>query len=79
MPDAARFIRYLRGPGGLDDYFAEYQDAFGGTEEVELETLEQAEREAIGMTADAYGALLRSRSDALLREFAGGSHAAHDE
>src|SRR5207237_7609332 len=31
ITDAARFVRYLRGPGGLDDYFGEHERAFAGT------------------------------------------------
>jgi DNA helicase II / ATP-dependent DNA helicase PcrA len=63
--DAGRFVRYLRGPGGLDDYFREHERAFGGTERIELEVLEQAGREASGKTVAEYAALLQERSDAL--------------
>lgn len=65
ITDAARFVAYLRGPAGLDDYFAEQERTFGGTEQIELEVLEEAQREASGQTIAQYGALLRSRSDAL--------------
>jgi ATP-dependent exoDNAse (exonuclease V) beta subunit len=65
ITDAGRFVRYLRGPGGLDDYFGEHERAFGGTERIELEVLEQASREAQGNTVPEYAALLQSRSDAL--------------
>jgi superfamily I DNA/RNA helicase len=65
MSDAPRFIRYLRGPGGLDEYFAEYEEAFGDTEQVELEVLEQAQHEAAGKTVAEYSALLDARTDAL--------------
>ncbi|MDA0164010.1 ATP-dependent helicase [Solirubrobacter ginsenosidimutans] len=63
MTDARRFLRYLRSSGGLDAYFEEH-DA-GGTEQIELEVLEQAEAEAAGMSVAAYGALLTQRTDAL--------------
>ena len=65
ITDAGRFVRYLRGPGGLDDYFGEHERAFGGTERIELEVLEQASREASGKTVAEYATLLQSRSDAL--------------
>lgn len=65
IADASRFVRYLRGPGGLDDYFGEHERAFGGTERIELEVLEQATREASGKTVVEYAALLQSRRDAL--------------
>jgi DNA helicase-2/ATP-dependent DNA helicase PcrA len=65
VTDAGRFVRYLRGPGGLDDYFGEHERAFGGTERIEVEVLEQASREASGKTVEEYAALLQSRSDAL--------------
>ena len=67
ITDAGRFVRYLRGPGGLDDYFGEHERAFGGTERIEVEVLEQAGREASGRTVAEYAALLQSRSDALAR------------
>jgi DNA helicase-2/ATP-dependent DNA helicase PcrA len=65
ITDAGRFVRYLRGPGGLDDHFGEHERAFGGTERIEVEVLEQASREASGKTVAEYAALLQSRSDAL--------------
>jgi UvrD-like helicase C-terminal domain len=65
ITDAGRFVRYLRGPGGLDDYFAEHERAFGGTQRIELEVLEQASREASGKTVAEYAALLQSRSNVL--------------
>ena len=65
MTDAGRFVRYLRGPGGLDEHFGEHERAFGGTERIELEVLEQAGREASGKTVAEYAALLQSRRDAL--------------
>jgi hypothetical protein len=66
ITDARRFIAYLRGPGGLDAYFTDYEQAFGATEKIELEVLEQAQRDAAGKTVAEYGELVRARSDALL-------------
>ncbi len=43
-------VSYLRGPGGLDKYFTDYEQAFGDSEKIELEVLEQAQREATGKT-----------------------------
>jgi DNA helicase-2/ATP-dependent DNA helicase PcrA len=63
ITDARRFVRTLRTVGGLDAHFAEH-DA-GGTEQIELEVLEQAELEATGMTVAAYGDLLAERTGAL--------------
>ena len=65
ITDAGRFVRYLRGPGGLDEYFGEHERAFGGTERIELEVLEHAGREASGKTVAEYATLLQARSDAL--------------
>ena len=65
ITDAGRFVRYLRGPGGLDEYFGEQERAFGGTERIELEVLEQAGREASGKTVAEYATLMQGRSDAL--------------
>jgi DNA helicase-2/ATP-dependent DNA helicase PcrA len=65
MPDAATFISYLRGPGGLDEYFAEYEQTFAGSEQIELEVLEQSEREASGMNVATYRDLVQTRSDQL--------------
>jgi len=63
--DARDFIAYLRSPGGLDEYFTDYEQAFGGTEKIELEVLDQAQREASGKTVTEYAELLQARSDAL--------------
>ena len=65
ISDAQRFIAYLRGRGGLDEYFTAYEQAFGATEKIELEVLEQAQRDASGKTVAGYGELVRARSDAL--------------
>jgi DNA helicase-2/ATP-dependent DNA helicase PcrA len=74
IPDARPFVSYLRGPGGLDEYFTAYEAAFGDTEKVELEALEQAHAEAAGKTVAEYAELLSSRRDALraIRDDAGG-------
>jgi len=65
MTDAARFIAFLRGAGGLDEHFAEYESAFGGTEQVELEVLDQAAADASGRSVAQYGVVLQGRTDAL--------------
>lgn len=65
MTDASRFIAFLRGAGGLDEHFAEYERAFGGTEQVELEVLDQAAAEASGRSVAQYGAVLQGRTGAL--------------
>ena len=74
IPDALRFVSYLRSAGGLDEHFAAYEAAFGDTEKVELETLEQAQKEASGKTVLEYAQLLAGRRDALraVRDDAGG-------
>ncbi len=63
--DARLFITYLRGPGGLDQYFRDYEQAFGETEKIDFEVLEQAQREAAGKTVAEYAELVQARSDAL--------------
>lgn len=63
--DAAQCITYLRGPGGLDKHFAEYEDLTGGTEKVELEVLADAVSAAKGMTMAQYAQKLTAESDAL--------------
>lgn len=65
MSDAGRFVRYLCSAGGLDEYYAEYEQTFGDAEVVELEVLEHARQEAPGKTVAQYAALLASRADAL--------------
>ena len=74
ITDARRFISYLRGPGGLDEYFTDYEEAFGDTEKIELEVLEQAQREATGKTVSQYAALFQTHRDALcaIRDDVGG-------
>jgi len=66
ITDARRFIRYLRHRGGLDAHFEEHEAVFGGTEQIELEVLDQAEAEAAGLTVSGYLELLERRTDALL-------------
>ncbi|MDQ6775635.1 MAG: ATP-dependent helicase, partial [Actinomycetota bacterium] len=65
IDDARLFITYLRGPGGLDQYFRDYEQAFGEIEKIDLEVLEQAQREAAGKTVAEYADLVQARSDAL--------------
>lgn len=65
IADAGRFVRFLRGAGGLDEYFGEHERAFGATERIELEVLEQASHEASGKTVAEYATLLQARGDAL--------------
>ncbi|MCP9490214.1 MAG: ATP-dependent helicase [Solirubrobacteraceae bacterium MAG38_C4-C5] len=65
MTDASRFVAFLRVAGGLDDHFAEYESAFAGTEQVELEVLDQATAEAAGRSVAQYGAVVQGRTDAL--------------
>jgi hypothetical protein len=62
--DAGRVVRHLRGAGGLDEHFARVE-AVSGAERIELEVLDQAEREASGTTLGAYAALLQRRRGAL--------------
>ena len=65
ITDAQHFVRSLRGPGGLDRHFEEYEQLFGGVEAVEMEQLEDAEAEAAGKTVAAYAKLLTDRTEAL--------------
>jgi DNA helicase-2/ATP-dependent DNA helicase PcrA len=65
ITDAPRFIAYLRGPGGLDEYYRAREKAFGDTERIDLEVLEQAQREAAGKSVSEYAELLQARSDTL--------------
>ncbi|HWF23917.1 MAG TPA: ATP-dependent helicase [Solirubrobacteraceae bacterium] len=65
ITDAPRFVAYLRGPGGLDEYYTDYERTFGETEKIELEVLEQAAREAAGRTVLEYADLFQARRDAL--------------
>jgi len=65
ITDAPRFVAYLRGPGGLDEYYMDYERTFGETEKIELEVLEQAASEATGRTVIEYAELFHARRDAL--------------
>ncbi len=62
--DAAKAIDLLRKVGGLDEWF---QDAekMGGLDEFEYEVLEQAQRDAAGMTPAAYLQVLHAQRNAL--------------
>ena len=58
-------MRALRTTGGLDRHFEEYERASGATEQVEVETLEDAERDAAGLSVAQYADQLREQHDAL--------------
>jgi superfamily I DNA/RNA helicase len=62
---APDFISYLRGPGGLDEFFGEHERTFGGTDQIDIEVLQDAEREAANLTVDEYSELLGERGDRL--------------
>jgi superfamily I DNA/RNA helicase len=51
--DAVTAIALLRGPGGLDEWFAD-EDRMGGLDQFEYEVLEQAERDAAKLTPGEY-------------------------
>ena len=74
IADAAHFIAYLRGPGGLDEYFTEHERTFGDTEKIELEVLDQTQREAADKTVVQYARLFQVRREALdaIRDDTGG-------
>jgi len=63
--DAPRCIRFLRGEGGLDRHFTEYEELTGGVEKVEIELLNDAVRASAGMSVAAYAQRLTGQSDAL--------------
>lgn len=63
--DARRFMRVLRGPGGLDEHFATYEQLTGGTEAVEVEVLEDLQRAAAGLTVAQLADRLTEQTDAL--------------
>lgn len=63
--DATRFVRALRSTGGLDRHFEDYERATGATEQIDVETLQDAERDAAGLTVIQYAERLRARHDAL--------------
>jgi DNA helicase-2/ATP-dependent DNA helicase PcrA len=62
---APRCIRFLRGDGGLDRHFTEYEALTGGVEKVEIEVLQDAVKESAGMSVGAYAQRLTGQSDAL--------------
>jgi len=63
--DAPRCIRYLRGDGGLDGHFKEYEELTDGVERVEIELLQDAVRDSAGMSIAEYAQHLTRQSDAL--------------
>jgi superfamily I DNA/RNA helicase len=62
--DASVAVELLRGEGGLDDWF-EQSDGLGGLDDFESEVLEQAQREARGLSIDAFLSLLIGQSGQL--------------
>ncbi len=65
IEDAARFVRALRTRGGLDRHFEEYERAFGGAERTAIESLDDSERDANGLTVAQYADRLRGQHHAL--------------
>lgn len=63
--DAPRCICFLRGEGGLDQHFKEYEERTGGVEKVEIELLQDAVKQSAGMSVAAYAQRLTRQSDAL--------------
>ena len=63
--NAPRCLRFLRDDGGLDRHFAEYEALTGGVEQVEVELLHDAVRDAAGMSVAGYALRLTGQSDAL--------------
>lgn len=64
--DAATAVSLLRGPGGLDQWFAQ-GDELGGPDQFESEVLERAEFEAEGSTPAEFRAELERQAVALKR------------
>jgi superfamily I DNA/RNA helicase len=62
--DAAEAISLLRTVGGLDEWFQD-ADRMGGLDQFECEVLEHAQRDAAGMTPEAYLDRLRAQREAL--------------
>jgi len=62
--DAVAVVRQLRA-GGLDRHLGQQERAFGGTEQVEIETLDDLEREARGRTVRQFATELTRRRAAL--------------
>ncbi|MCW3001934.1 MAG: pcrA [Conexibacter sp.] len=65
VTDAQRFVRTLRGPFGLDRHFTEYEETFGGPEQVEIEALADAERQAAGRSVLDLARLVDGRRSGL--------------
>ena len=63
--NAPRCLRFLRGEGGLDRHFSEYEALTGGVEKVEIELLHDAVKESAGMSVAAFAQRLTRESDAL--------------
>jgi superfamily I DNA/RNA helicase len=66
IDQAGQFVRFLRTTGGLDGHFAEHDQTTGGAEQVALEQLQDAERDARGRTVAGYAAHVQAKRDALL-------------
>ena len=62
--DGGEAIGLLRTVGGLDEWFQD-ADRMGGLDQFECEVLEQAQRDAAGMTPEAYLDQLRAQREAL--------------
>jgi DNA helicase-2/ATP-dependent DNA helicase PcrA len=60
--DAGELLAALRGPGGFDDWFEQDDSVHGALDESESEVLEQAEKEAAGLSPPAYLALLEEQA-----------------
>lgn len=63
--NAHRFLRILRTEGGLDEHFREYEQTFGGAEQVETETLDDLTELAAGKTLAQLAALLAEQTSKL--------------
>lgn len=63
--DAGQALSRLRSDGGLDKHFREYEQTFGATETVELETLELLCRQGAGRTLADFADELTDRTEAL--------------
>jgi DNA helicase-2/ATP-dependent DNA helicase PcrA len=63
--NAHRFLRTLRTEGGLDEHFREYEQTFGGAEQVETETLDDLTELAAGKTLAQLAALLAEQTSKL--------------
>jgi DNA helicase-2/ATP-dependent DNA helicase PcrA len=63
--DARQFISFVRSIGGVDEHFMAHERTFAAVEQIELEVLDQAGREARGRTLSEYRALLEERRERL--------------